>query len=169
MGLRFALAVVLAVSVFSLDASAQRRDGGYGGYSGITVYEDPDFRGDSVTFRDDVTDLRANGLNDRISSLQVRRQPGVGSVPRHQLRWRLPRVHRLIDDLREEGWNDRISSMRAVGYARNNNRGGWWGNDGNGNRNGNRNDQSNQAGVLRSDELPRRRAEHLNNATNLGP
>ena len=37
-----------------------------------------------------------------------------------------------IDDLRAAGWNDRISSMRAVGFAQNNNRGGWWGN-GNGN------------------------------------
>ena len=73
MTLRFALALALAVSAFSLDASAQRgrSNGGYNGYSGITVYEDPNFRGDSVTFRNEVRDLREQGLNDRISSLEV--------------------------------------------------------------------------------------------------
>ena len=48
MVLRLALAVALAVSTFSLDVSAQRRgraNNGYGGYNGITVYEDPNFRG----------------------------------------------------------------------------------------------------------------------------
>ena len=43
----------------------------FGGYAGITVYEHPDFRGDSVTFRNEVADLRQHGLNDRISSLEV--------------------------------------------------------------------------------------------------
>ena len=61
MNLRFVLALALAVSAFSLDAAAQ---GGrvYGGYSGITVYEHPDFRGDSVTFRNEVPDLREHAL-----------------------------------------------------------------------------------------------------------
>ena len=73
MTLRFALALALAVSAFSLDASAQRGrgNGGYNGYTGITVYEDPNFRGDSFTFRNEVRDLREEGLNDRISSLEV--------------------------------------------------------------------------------------------------
>jgi hypothetical protein len=51
MGFRFTLAVVLAVSAFSLDASAQGRGIGANRYSGITVYEHPDYRGDSYTFR----------------------------------------------------------------------------------------------------------------------
>ena len=51
--LRFALALALTASVFSLDASAQQRGRGFG-YSGITVYEHPDFRGESVTFRNEV-------------------------------------------------------------------------------------------------------------------
>jgi len=135
MTLRFALALALAVSAFSLDASAQRGRG-YGGYSGITVYEHPDFRGDSVTFRNEVADLREHALNDRISSLEVDGNQA----------WEVCRdVHfgggcrvfqGTIDDLRSEGWNDRISSMRAVGYARGrSNRGGVWGNPrGNDNR-----------------------------------
>jgi hypothetical protein len=127
--LRFALALVLAVSVFSLEASAQRGRGNFG-YSGITVYEHPDFRGESVTFRNAIPDMRETGLNDRISSLEVDGNQA----------WEVCRdVHfgggcrvfqGSIDDLRSEGWNDRISSMRAVGFARgnNSNRGGVFGN-----------------------------------------
>ena len=129
MTLRFALALILAVSAFSLDASAQRGRGNFG-YSGITVYEHPDFRGDSVTFRNAIPDMRQHGLNDRISSLEVDGNQA----------WEVCRdVHfgggcrvfqGSIDDLRAEGWNDRISSMRAVGFARGNNtnRGGVFGN-----------------------------------------
>ena len=69
MASRLAVAVVVAMAFFSsLDASAQGRGRGRG-YSGITVYEDPDFRGDSVTFRDQIPDLRGYGLNDRVTSL----------------------------------------------------------------------------------------------------
>jgi len=130
MTLRFALALTLAVSAFSLDASAQRGRG-YGGYgySGITVYEDPNFRGDSFTFRNEVRDLRDHALNDRISSFEV---DGTQA-------WEVCRdvnfgggcrvFQGTMDDLRSEGWNDRISSMRVVGIARgNSNRGGVWGN-----------------------------------------
>jgi Beta/Gamma crystallin len=63
-----ALAIVVVVLCFSLDASAQRRARGY---SGITVFEHPDFRGDSVTFQEAIPNLRAYGLNDRISSVEV--------------------------------------------------------------------------------------------------
>jgi hypothetical protein len=134
MGLRFALAVALAVSAFSLDASAQRRgNGGYNGYGGITVYEHPDFRGDSVTFRNEVADLREHGLNDRISSLEINSNQ-AWEVCRDVFFGGGCRVFSgTIDDLREAGWNDRISSMRVVGFGRNNgsNNGGWWGGWGN--------------------------------------
>jgi Beta/Gamma crystallin len=136
MNLRFALALTLALSAFSLDASAQRGRG-YGGYSGITVYEHPDFRGDSVTFRDEVPDLREHALNDRISSLEVDSNQA----------WEVCRdVHfgggcrvfqGTIEDLRSEGWNDRISSMRAVA-GRGNNARGW----GRGNSRGNNSRES---------------------------
>jgi len=121
MNLRFAFALVLAVSALSLDASAQR--GRLGGYGGITVYEDPDFRGDSVTIRNDVPDLRQQGLNDRISSLEVDGNQ-AWEVCRDVNYGGGCRVFQgSIENLRSEGWNDRISSMRAVGYARNSNTG----------------------------------------------
>ena len=139
--IRFALALALAVSAFSLDASAQRGrgNGGYGGYSGITVYEDPDFRGDSVTFRNQVPDLRDHELNDRISSLEVDGNQAWEVCRDVNYRGGCRVFRGSIEDLRAEGWNDRISSMRAVGSAGgnsnggvfrnpNSNRGGVWGN-----------------------------------------
>ena len=134
MNLRFAVALVLSVSALSLDASAQR--GRFGGYAGITVYEDPDFRGDSVTFRNDMPDLRQEGLNDRISSLEVDGNQAWEVCRDVNFGGGCRVFQGSIENLRSEGWNDRISSMRAVGYARNNSntRGGVWGNQrGNGN------------------------------------
>ncbi len=120
MTLRFAMALVLAASAFSLDASAQQRGRGNVGYSGITVYEDPDFRGDSVTFRNEVPDLRQHALNDRISSIEVDGNQ-AWEVCRDVNYGGGCRVFQgSIDDLRGEGWNDRISSMRAVGFGRGN-------------------------------------------------
>jgi hypothetical protein len=130
MNLRVALAVALAVSAWSMDASAQRGRG-IGGYSGITVYEDPDFRGDSVTFRDEVADLRQQGLNDRISSLEVDGNQAWEVCRDINFAGGCRVFQGPIDDLRSAGWNDRISSMRAVGFARgdrNSNRGGRWDN-----------------------------------------
>ncbi len=135
MGLRIALAVVLAVSAFSIDASAQRRDRGYSGYNGVTVFEDPDFRGDSATFRNEVADLRADGMNDRISSIHVNGNQSWEVCRDINFAGGCRVFTGSVEDLRQEGWNDRISSMRVVGFARNgNNRngnngnGGWWNN-----------------------------------------
>jgi len=110
---RLVIAVIVTVSFFSIDIAAQRR-----GYSGVTVYEDPGFRGDSVTFRDEIPDLRAHGLNDRISGLEIDGNQA----------WEVCRdVHfaggcrvftGTIEDLRQDGWNDRISSLRPAGFAR---------------------------------------------------
>jgi hypothetical protein len=133
MNLRLALALILSASAFSIDAAAQQRGRGNFGYSGITVYEDPDFRGDSVTFRNEVPDLRQHALNDRISSIEVDGNQ-AWEVCRDVNYGGGCRVFQgSIDDLRAEGWNDRISSMRAVGFARGNanrgnaNRGGVFG------------------------------------------
>lgn len=125
--LRFAVALVLVVSAFSLDASAQRGRGNFG-YSGITVYEHPDFRGESVTFRNAIPDMREHGLNDRISSLEVDGNQAWEVCRDINFGGGCRVFQGSIDDLRSEGWNDRISSMRAVGFARGNNRGGIFGN-----------------------------------------
>jgi len=128
---RFGLALALVVSAFSLDASAQRGRGygGYNGYSGVTVYEHPNFGGDSVTFRHEVPDLRQHELNDRISSLEVDGNQAWEVCRDVNFGGGCRVFQGTIEDLRSEGWNDRISSMRALGFGRgNNNRGGVWGN-----------------------------------------
>ncbi len=161
--LRFALALVLAVSALSLDASAQRRSRGNNGYSGITVYEDPNFRGDSVTFRNEVPDLRAHGLNDRISSIEVDGNQAWEVCQDVHFGGRCRTFTGTIDDLREAGWNDRISSMRSVGYGRNG--GGWL--DNSGNTNNSRNSRNSRL-VLYSQPNFRGSSRDVSNSANLG-
>src|SRR5688572_10268599 len=166
MTLRFALALALAVSAFSLDASAQRGRGygGYNGYSGITVYEDPNFRGDSFTFRNEVRDLREEGLNDRISSHEVDGNQAWEVCRDVNFGGGCRVFQGTIDDLRSEGWNDRISSMRAVGFARgNSNRGGVWGNP-----RGNANNRQSRVVLFDRPNFRGDAQNVLNSATNLG-
>jgi len=126
---RIGLAVVVAVSVFSLDVSAQQRRG----YAGITLYDDPDFRGTSVTFRDEISDLRQHRLNDRVTSLEVDGNQAWEVCRDVNFGGGCRVFNGSVEDLREEGWNDRISSLRPAGLAR-----GGRGNR-SGNMNGNRN------------------------------
>lgn len=134
MVIRLMTAVVIVLSFSTVDIFAQRQNRRY---AGITVYENPDFRGRSVTFRDEIADLREYGLNDRITSLELDGNQA----------WEVCRdVHFAggcrvftgsIDDLRDEGWNDRISSMRPAGFSRGG-LGSIWGTPRNGrNRTGN--------------------------------
>ena len=112
--LRLGLAVLATVSVLSFDVAAQRRGGGY---AGITVYEHPDFRGASVSFREGIPDLREHGLNDRITSFEVAGNQ-AWEVCRDVFFAGGCRVFTgSIDDLRAAGWNDRISSLRPAGFA----------------------------------------------------
>ena len=124
MMLRMAFAVVCALALFAVDASAQWRGRGY---SGITVYEDPDFRGDSVSFRDEIPDLRGHGLNDRITSLDVDGNQAWEVCQDVHFGGRCRVFSGSVEDLRDAGWNDRISSLRPVGYARGSAQGPWWG------------------------------------------
>jgi Beta/Gamma crystallin len=161
MNLRFALALALAVSAFSLDAAAQRGRA-YGGYSGITVYEHPEFRGDSVTFRDEVPDMREHALNDRISSLEVDGNQAWEVCRDVNFGGGCRVFQGTIEDLRSEGWNDRISSLRAVNARGYNSRGGVWGNS--------RGSNSRQSRLVFYDR-PNFRGEArniMNSATNLG-
>src|SRR5437764_459235 len=59
--------LMILAGAFATSASAQSRR--YNG--GITVFTNPNFTGQSVTFRDDTPDLRGYSLNDKISSLEI--------------------------------------------------------------------------------------------------
>ena len=87
-------------------------DGWGGGRTSITVYEDSNYRGRSMTFNGEVSNLDRTGMNDRISSMRLRGRWEVctdayfrGSC-------------RVIDgderNLGSSGFNDRISSLRPA-------------------------------------------------------
>ena len=96
------------------------RPGGGGGRRGaITVYADSNFRGASMTFRDEIPNLANSGLNDRISSMEVRGE--WEACTDAYFRGYCQRFTGSVRNLGSSGMNDRISSLRPVG------RGGGWG------------------------------------------
>lgn len=102
--------VFMLVSATSFSAR-ERQMGGVG----ITVFEDPQFRGKSATFRDEVPDLRRFGLNDRISSLRVARGETWEVCIDIDFGGRCQVFSGSEPDLRNRrGWNDEISSMRRI-------------------------------------------------------
>lgn len=87
--------------------------GGGWGQSSITVYRDADYRGQSLSFREETPNLRAVGLNDAISSIRLSR--GAWEVCEDaNYRGRCEIVRGDIRDLRSTGLNDRISSLRPA-------------------------------------------------------
>jgi hypothetical protein len=107
-----ALLVALCIVGVSMPASAQsRRNAG----RGITVYADPDFRGQSMTIRDDTPDLRGYGLNDKISSIEVPNGESWEMCQDINYGNRCQVISGSVSDLRGMGWSDRISSLRRVG------------------------------------------------------
>jgi hypothetical protein len=106
-----ALLAVLCILGVSATTSAQsRRNTG----RGITVYTDPDFRGQSTTIRDDTPDLRGYGLNDKISSIEVPNGESWEMCQDVNYGNRCQVISGSVSDLRSMGWNDRISSLRRV-------------------------------------------------------
>jgi len=89
--------------------------GGWGGGSqrdSITVFKDSDFSGRSMSFNDEVVDLRPLGFNDEISSIRLR---GAWEVCEDSyFRGRCQIVQGDVRTLRDMGLNDRISSMRPA-------------------------------------------------------
>jgi hypothetical protein len=107
-----ALLVALCIVGVTASTSAQtRRNTG----RGITVYADPDFRGQSMTIRDDTPDLRGYGLNDKISSIEVPNGESWEMCQDINYGNRCQVISGSVSDLRGMGWSDRISSLRRVG------------------------------------------------------
>jgi len=90
--------------------------GGWGNNSGITVYRDSEYRGPSMSFRREVTDLRNSGMNDAISSVRLGR--GSWEVCEHaNFRGNCQVINGDLRDLRQIGLNDRVSSLRPARRA----------------------------------------------------
>lgn len=105
--------VVILMCLGSAAASLaqSRQTGGVG----ITVFEDPDFRGRSAAFRDNVPDLRRYDLSDRISSIRI--APGETWEACIDIEYggRCIVLTGVEANLRgRSGWNDEISSLRRV-------------------------------------------------------
>jgi len=87
-------------------------NGGWG-RSSITVYRDSDYRGQSMSFRDEVPNLRNVGMNDAISSIRLSR--GTWEVCEDAYyRGRCEIVSGDMRNLANTGMNDRISSLRPA-------------------------------------------------------
>ena len=94
--------------------------GGWGGGNGggwgnrsITVYRDANFRGQSMTFREEIPNLRNSGMNDAISSMRLGR--GSWEVCEDaNYRGRCQIIDGDVSNLGRTGWNDRISSLRPA-------------------------------------------------------
>ena len=88
-------------------------NGGGWGNSSITVYRDANYRGQSMSFRQEMPNLRNSGMNDAISSMRLGR--GAWEVCEDaNYRGRCQIIDGDVSNLGRTGWNDRISSLRPA-------------------------------------------------------
>ena len=93
-------------------------NGGGWGNSSITVYRDANYRGQSMVFRGEVSNLGNSGMNDAISSIEVN---GAWEVCTDaNFRGQCQIIDGSVRNLDRWGLNDRISSLRPA------RRGGNW-------------------------------------------
>lgn len=88
--------------------------GGWGGQgrSSITVYRDANFRGQSQTFDDEISNLGRSGLNDAISSMQMRGR--WEACTDANFRGQCMEFDGEVSNLSRFRMNDSISSLRPV-------------------------------------------------------
>lgn len=88
---------------------------GQGGYGNdvITVYRDANFRGASMTFRNEVSNLRSSGMNDQISSIRLGRGDWEVCTDAH-FRGDCRIIRDDERDLARSNLNDKISSLRPA-------------------------------------------------------
>jgi hypothetical protein len=94
-------------------------NGGGWGNSSLTVYRDADFRGQSLTFRQEVPNLRNSGMNDAISSMRLGRGSWEVCTDAY-FRGDCQIINGDVRNLRNMNLNDKISSLRPA------RRGGNW-------------------------------------------
>jgi len=99
-----------------------RRSGGAIGTTGygssVTVYVDPNYRGQSATFRDDTPNLVSFNLNDKVSSIRIPDGEAWEVCQDIDYGNQCQVLTSSVADLRTSGWNDRISSLRRATNSR---------------------------------------------------
>ncbi|KQW79594.1 beta/gamma crystallin-related protein [Brevundimonas sp. Root1279] len=86
--------------------------GGSWGRNSVTVYRDANFRGTSMRFNNEIPNLANSGLNDAISSFELRGDWEFCTDAYFRGQCRIFRSD--VSNLRSLGMNDRISSLRPV-------------------------------------------------------
>lgn len=89
-------------------------NGGGWSNSSITVFRDSNYRGRSMTFNEEVPNLRSSGLNDAISSLRLSRGGSWEVCEDANFRGQCRVISGDMRDLNSYGLNDRISSLRPA-------------------------------------------------------
>lgn len=121
LGVIGSLAMAAFVATFSTPAFGQ--DGRLiGGGSGITVFEDRNFRGDAATYNGDMSSLPSK-FNNKISSLRVGNGETWQICDQNNYRGQCVNVTGEESDLGRNNWDNKISSLRRVSG----NGGGWGG------------------------------------------
>jgi hypothetical protein len=103
-------AVLIAVAALGVPTWAQSRWDG----SSLTVYANPNFSGQSASFRDDTPNMVPFNLNDKISSIQVPNGETWEVCQDIDYANQCQVLTGSVSDLRSMGWNDRISSLRRI-------------------------------------------------------
>lgn len=125
LGLLSSIALVAFGAAFSAEVSGQ--DGRLiGGGSGITVFEDRNFRGDAATYQGNMSNLPSK-FNNKISSVRIGDGEQWQVCDQANYRGQCVTISGEESDLRQNNWDNRISSLRRLGGG-----GGWPGNPGGG-------------------------------------
>lgn len=121
----FIACMVIAASLVALEAFAQRPGIRGNRGAGLTVFANPDYRGTSASFRNEIPDLRDYGLNDRVTSLVIDGGQAWEVCQDVNFSGRCRTFSGSVSDLRDAGWNDRISSLRPVRFNQGRRDSGW--------------------------------------------
>jgi Beta/Gamma crystallin len=103
-------ALLIAIAALGVTASAQSRRNGVG----VTVYTNPNYSGQSASFRDDTPTLLPYALNDKVSSIEIPNGETWEVCQDVNYGNRCQTLTASVPNLSSIGWNDRISSLRRI-------------------------------------------------------
>lgn len=127
LGLLSSIALVAFGAAFSAEVRGQD-ERMIGGGSGITVFEDRNFRGDAATYNGNQSNLPSR-FNNRISSIRVGDGETWQVCDQANYRGQCVNVSGEERDLGQNNWDNKISSLRRISGGGG---GGWPGNPGGG-------------------------------------
>ena len=90
------------------------RNNGNNNSVGVTVYANPNYRGQSTVLRNDTPNLLTFNLNDKVSSIRIPNGETWEVCQDINYESQCEVLSASVADLRRSGWTDRISSLRRV-------------------------------------------------------